>query len=94
MKQVIFADGIINITVAGNLVRIDLGVMELGTANAEGKQDVRLVQSQQIVMPLDGFVRAVGIQEQIAQRLIKDGAVKIQPSEKIAETAPAAATLN
>lgn len=94
MKQVLFADGIVNIAVTGNVIRIDLGVAELGAANAEGKQEVRLVQSQQIVMPLDGFVRAVGIQEQVAQRLIKDGVVKIQPREKTGEVAPAASTLN
>lgn len=90
MKQVLFADSIFDVTVTGNLVRIELGVAELGAANAEGKQEVRLVQSQQIAMPLDGFVRAVGIQEQVMRRLIKDGMVKIQPRDK-SETAPAGA---
>lgn len=94
MKHVLFADGIVNITVTGNLVRIDLGVTELGAPNAEGKQEVRLAPSQQIVMPLDGFIRAVGIQEQLSQRLIKDGIVKVQPREKPVETAPATSTLN
>lgn len=94
MKQVLFADSIFNVTVAGNLVRIDLGVAELGAANAEGKQEVRLVKSQQIVMPLDGFVRAVGIQEQIARQLIKDGAVKLQPREGAKAATPEAGTLN
>ena len=94
MKQVLFADSIFNITVAGNLVRIDLGVAELGAANAEGKQETRLVQSQQIVMPLDGFARAVGIQEQVVRRLISDGVIKMQPREKTGEAAPAASALN
>ena len=93
MKQVLFADSIFNVTVTGNLVRIDLGVAELGAANAEGKQEVRLVQSQQIAMPLDGFVRAVGIQEQVIRRLMADGVIKVQPREA-AETTPPAGTLN
>jgi hypothetical protein len=93
MKQVLFADSIFNVTVTGNLVRIDLGVAELGAANAEGKQEVRLVQSQQIAMPLDGFVRAVGIQEQVIRRLMADGVIKVQPREA-AETTPPASTLN
>lgn len=94
MKQAIFSDSIFNVTVTGNLVRIDLGVTELGAANAEGKQEARLVQSQQIVMPLEGFVRAVGIQDQIVRRLINDGIVKIQPRENAPVSATEAATLN
>lgn len=93
MKQVLFADSIFNVTVTGNLVRIDLGVAELGAANAEGKQEVRLVQSQQIAMPLDGFVRAVGIQEQVIRRLVADGVIKVQPREAAATTPPTG-TLN
>jgi hypothetical protein len=94
MKHVIFADSIFNISVTGNLVRIDLGVTELGAANADGKQEARLVQSQQLVMPLEGFVRAVGIQDQIMRRLISDGVVKVQPREGAPDVAPDAAKLN
>lgn len=94
MKHVLFADSIFNITVAGNLVRIDLGVAELGAPNAEGKQEIKMVQSQQIVMPLDGFVRGVGIQEQIARQLIKDGAVKMQPRETQPAAMPATSAVN
>jgi hypothetical protein len=94
MKQVLFADSVFNVTVTGNLVRIDLGVAESGAANPEGKHEVRLVQSQQIVMPLEGFVRAVGIQEQVVRRLISDGVIKVQPREKTEEAPPAADKLN
>lgn len=94
MKQVLFADSIFNISIAGNMVRIELGVVEPGVANAEGKQEPRLVQSQQIVMPLEGFVRAVGIQEQVMRRLIKDGVVRMQPQEKNEEAAPKISALN
>lgn len=90
MKQALFADSIFNVTVTGNLVRIELGVAELGAANAEGKQEVKLVQSQQIVMPLDGFVRAVGMQEEVVRRLIKDGVVKVQPRDTSQKAAPVA----
>jgi hypothetical protein len=94
MKQVIFADSIFNISVTGNLVRIDLGVTELGASNVDGKQEVRLVKSEQLVMPLDGFVRAVGIQDQIIRRLINDGVVKVQSREGAPEVASDSATLN
>lgn len=94
MNQVLFADSIFNVTVTGNVVRIELGVAELGAANADGKQEVRLVQSQQIAMPLEGFVRAVGIQEQVVRRLINDGVIKMQPREAAAATTPPANELN
>jgi ribosomal protein L19E len=43
---------------------------------------------------LDGFVRAVGIQDQIIRRLINDGVVKVQPREGVSEVATDSATLN
>jgi len=83
--QTIFADSIHNIAVTGPLVRIELATAAL-SRNGEGKQEVRMEPSQQIVMPLEGFVRAVGIQEQIVRRLVADGIVKVQPQENSAAT--------
>lgn len=86
--QTLFADTISNIAVTGPLVRIEFAATVL-TQNAEGKQDARLVPNQQIVLPLEGFVRSVGIQEQIVRRLIADGVIKTQPATG---AAPVAAT--
>ena len=84
--QTYFADGILNIAITGPLVRIDYGTATPVT-NAEGKQEVRLNPSQQVVMPMEGFVRAFEAQEQLIRKLIADGVLKVQnPSPVVAGT--------
>lgn len=85
--QTLFADAITNIAVTGTLVRIELSTASL-TQNDEGKQEVRMVPHQHLVMPLEGFVRAVGVQEQIVRRLIADGVVKVQPPTEAGTATP------
>ena len=75
--QTSFADGILNIAITGPLIRIDFGTA-MPSKNAEGKQEVHLAQSHQVVMPLEGFVRSFGLQEQIVRKLIADGVIKVQ----------------
>jgi hypothetical protein len=73
-----FADTILNISVTGALVRIDLGTIA-SLPGQDGKQELRATPTQQLVMPLDGFVRAFGLQEQLIKKLIADGVLKSQP---------------
>jgi hypothetical protein len=82
--QTYFADGLLNIAVTGPLVRIDFGTATAVT-NAEGKQDVRLIPSQQVVMPMEGFVRAFDTQERLMKKLIAEGVLKVQapPSDVV-----------
>ncbi len=75
--EVHFADRILNIAITGPLVRIDFGTVT-PAKNAEGKEEVRLHPTQQIVLPLEGFVRAFGLQEQVVRKLIADGVIKVQ----------------
>ena len=75
--QTFFKDGILNIAITGPLVRIDYGTATPVT-NAEGKQEVRLNPSQQVVMPMEGFVRAFEAQEQLIKKLIADGVLKVK----------------
>ncbi len=90
--QSTFADGIANIAITGPLIRIDFGVAT-PTTTAEGKQELRMAQTQQVVMPLEGFVRAFAIQEQIIKKLIADGLIKVQapqpPSDGVGSSAVA-----
>ena len=85
--QTHFADTILNITLTGPLVRIDLGTVL--PVQKDGKQEMQGTPTQQLVMPLDGFVRAFGIQEQVIRRLVADGVLKQTPNAT--ETAPAQA---
>lgn len=69
-KQVIFSDRLVNISLQGGMVRIDLAVM---AGTAKGKDDqpaVRLEATHQIVMPLEGFVAGVRMQEKLVKELI------------------------
>jgi len=86
--QVTFADGIANITLTGQLIRIDFGTVT-AAQNAEGKQELRLSPSQQMVMPLEGFVRAFTLQEQIMKKLISDGVLKVQPPANVEDVVTA-----
>lgn len=82
--QITFADTILNIAITGNLVRLDLGTV-IPIQSKDGKQELRATPTQQVVMPLEGFVRAFGMQEQVIKKLIADGVLKAQAA---AEPAP------
>lgn len=75
--QTTFADTILNISLTGPLVRIELGTI-IPTATQEGKQEMRATPTQHLVMPLEGFVRAFGLQENVIKKLIADGILKPQ----------------
>lgn len=52
-----FADGMTNIAITGPLIRIDYGVAT-PVQTTEGKQELRMTQTQHMVMPMEGVVRA------------------------------------
>ena len=71
----LFADRIVNFSVTGPLVRIELGTLQMPTA--EGQKPL-LVQSQTLVMPLDGFVQSFSMMESVVKRLVADGVIRTQ----------------
>jgi hypothetical protein len=73
--QSTFADTVLNVSITGSLVRLDLGTM-IPAKNAEGKSGLKATSTLQIVMPIEGFVRAFGMQEQIIKKLVADGVLK------------------
>lgn len=75
--QTTFADTILNISLTGPLVRIELGTIAQAN-NPEGKQELRATPTQHLVMPLEGFIRAFGLQENVIKKLIADGVLKPQ----------------
>lgn len=76
----IFADRLVNIAVTGPLVRIELGAMQLPTAEGQKPQ---LLPTQTLVMPLDGFVASFGMMESVIKRMMADNVLK--QSERPAE---------
>ena len=57
------------------LVRIDLGTLQIPTAEGQKPQ---LVPSQTLVMPLDGFVQSFSMMESVVKRLVADGVIGTQ----------------
>lgn len=75
-----FADVIGNITVTGNLVRIDF----LSQSSPVLQQQAAQLQvAHRLVMPLDGFLRSLDTQERVRAKLIADGVVKINKDEAV-----------
>jgi hypothetical protein len=88
--QTVYADTILNIIVTGGLIRLDLGTV-LPAKGEDGQQTLQATPVQQLVMPVDGFVRAFGMQQNVIQKLIKDGVIKTQPAADAAQPAAEAA---
>ena len=76
--QTNYADTILNITVTGSLIRIDLGTLNPVKGESENLEQ-RPNVTQHLVMPIEGFARSFGIQEQVINQLVKDGVLKKQP---------------
>ncbi|MBP2649469.1 MAG: hypothetical protein H6Q74_294 [Firmicutes bacterium] len=81
MNKEIFADGISAIHVTGNLVRIDLMSLQPQLKNDNSQPVVEV--NKRIVMPLEGFVKAFDVQQNIVNQLMKAGVLKKndQPQE-------------
>ena len=79
MQQEIFADGISSIHITGNLVRIDLMTIQPHLQSDNGQPVVEI--TRRIIMPLEGFVQSLALQEDIVNRLVAAGVLKKQQSE-------------
>jgi len=72
-----YAEGIANINFTGNMVKLDFAVLEPATQSQDAKPILTL--SQRIVMPLEAFVQAFQVQEQLIGQLIERGVVVRAP---------------
>ncbi len=89
-RQIVFADRLVSMTVQDGLVRMDFAVNAGQVKDKDEKTKQRLEITTQLVMTLDGFVNAVGMQ----QRLVKEMADKQKGKRSLkapeAEDQPAA----
>jgi hypothetical protein len=78
-----FADRLTEITVTGNLIRLEFATMK--TPISEG-QPPQYVASQTIVLPLEGFMDAFRTMQAMLQQLTSAGVLKFQPNEQAPST--------
>jgi hypothetical protein len=71
-----FSDRIVNIAVTGPMIRIEFGTLVLPAG--EGATQ-KLVPSQTLVMPLDGFLASFSMLESVVRKMVADGVVKPRP---------------
>jgi len=79
MQQEIFADGISAVHVTGNLVRIDLMTVQPHLKSENGQPVIEV--NKRIVMPLEGFVQSLAVQDNIVKQLIEAGVLKKNPPQ-------------
>ena len=70
----IFADDIGTISVTGPIVRFDLMVQAIGEQSGGGKP--ALVVQQQVVMPIEAFLRGAMKMQRVVQDFEKRGIIK------------------
>jgi len=74
MNQEFFADGISAVHVTGQLVRIDLLTVQPHLKSDNGQPVVEI--NKRLIMPLEGFIQALSLQQDIVQKLINSGVLK------------------
>lgn len=79
MNQEIFADGISAVHVTGSLVRIDLMTVQPHLKSDNGQPVVEV--DKRLIMPLEGFVQSLAVQQNIVKQLIEAGVLKQNPPE-------------
>lgn len=73
MKEIIYADTVGKVSVINGSVRVELLVIDEVRENKE----ISLKPINELVMPLDGFVKSFESQKKIIDALIKDGILKL-----------------
>lgn len=76
-----FADRIVNIAVTGPMIRIEFGTLVLPAGEGTAQ---KLVPSQTLVMPLDGFLASFSMLESVVRKMVADGMVKPRPQGEAA----------
>ena len=86
----IFADTFNGIAVTGNLIRIDLATLVPDSAGGQGQQP-RFESRQRLIMPIDGFLRAFALSEDVMKKLLAAGIVTQRGAQAEGAAAAAAA---
>ena len=72
MNDQIFADGVVGVSVAAGVVRMELGVVK--RTDATGKGALQAISTLNI--PIEGFALTMAALQPLLDKLVKDGVVK------------------
>ena len=75
MNREIFVDAISAVHVTDNLVRLDLMTLQPHLQSENGQPVVEV--NQRLIMPLDGFVQSLAVQEELLKKLIAAGVLQV-----------------
>ena len=78
LPEHIFADRLSNLSITGNLVRLELAALQ---APAVQGGEPQLMPTQNLVMPLEGFLPSFSMMETMVKKLVADGVLKVQPPQ-------------
>lgn len=78
MIQDIYADGIGNVHVTGNMVRFDLVTLQPNLKSDNGQPVYNM--NQRIILPLEAFIQGFLLQDNVMKKLIEAGIVNMQPA--------------
>lgn len=80
MNKEIFADGISAVHITGNLVRMDLMTVQPHLKSDNGQPVVEM--NSRIIMPLEGFVQSLSVQDNIVKQLMDARVLKKNPAQE------------
>ena len=80
MNKEIFADGISAVHITGNLVRMDLMTVQPHLKSDNGEPVVEM--NSRIIMPLEGFVQSLSVQDNIVKQLMDARVLKKNPAQE------------
>ena len=85
MINEIFADGVSNIHITGNLARIDLVTHQPQLQGENGEQVFST--NHRLILPLDAFMKLFQLQQETVQKMIEAGVLKKEETASQTETA-------
>lgn len=76
MHDEIYADGVGEVTVTGNVVRIDM--VSLSPAQKDANNRPSAVFRQRVIMPIEAFANTAELLNKVLAGLVESGAIKLR----------------
>ena len=86
MQREFFADGVNSIHWTGNLIRIDFATVQPQIKAQDGQPAIE--SNSRIIMPVDGFLKAFELQQNIIKQLVDAGVITVNNQQETVVTEP------